>query len=120
MNQNDLKKFFPNASASCLRANTGPDRVAPDAVHQPSDSHDEMGADAREVAYKSRCLVRLTSFRCSLCDERNLYDKHFVDALKEASAFVDDSPLYVEIVVSQIEVAHPHQERTVIVLSPLP
>jgi hypothetical protein len=94
------------------------DGVAPDAVAQPSRDDEHMAEDAREVAYKGRCFVRITSFRRRLCDERNLYDKHFIDALKEAGAFIDDSPKYIQVEVGQEQVQFAYEERTLIVMSP--
>jgi hypothetical protein len=124
MTRRELQERFPNASEAFLRrtADDRPlavaDRVAPDPVGQPSRDEEPVAEDEGGVAYKGRCLVRITSFRRRLCDERNLYDKHFVDALKEAGAFVDDSPKYVQVEVSQEQVQFAHEERTVIVLSP--
>lgn len=124
MTRAELKARFPNASEAFLRrtADDGAvavsDRVAPDAVDQPSGENDPVATDAGEVAYKGRCLIRITSFRRRLCDERNLYDKHFVDALKEAGAFVDDSPKFVQVEVIQKQVQFAYQERTLIVMSP--
>jgi len=120
MNREEILKRYPNASESFIRANLGSDRVAPSPVAQPSRENDPVAADEGEVAYQSRCLVRITSFRRCLCDERNLYDKHFVDALKEAGAFIDDSPRYVQVTVDQKQVEFPHEERTVIVMTPCP
>ena len=118
MTRRELQSRYPNASEAFLRANARPDGVAPTAIAQPSRDDEHMAEDAGEVAYKSRCLVRITSFRRRLCDERNLYDKHFVDALKEAGAFVDDSPQFVKVEVSQEQVQFANEERTLIVLSP--
>jgi hypothetical protein len=125
MTRRELKELFPNASESFLRrtadehrADPSPDGVPPTAVVESGGENDPVGTDAGEVAYQGRCLVSITSFRLRLCDERNLYDKHFVDALKEAGAFVDDSPKYVQVEVGQVQVKSPHEERTLIVMTP--
>jgi len=120
MTREEILKLWPNATESTIRRNLGVDCVAHDPIGEPSRPTFTLAADAGEVAYQSRCLVRLTSYRLRLCDERNLFDKHFVDALKEAGAFVDDSPKYVQVEVDQVKVEHAHEERTVIVLSPCP
>jgi len=115
----ELQRLFPNASeAFLLRTATDSCGVAPAPVAQSNRDDEHMAEDAGEVAYQGRCLVRITSYRRVLCDERNLYDKHFVDALKEAGAFVDDSPQFVKVEVSQEQVQFAHEERTLIVLSP--
>ena len=124
MTRRELQARFPYASEAFLRrtADDGPvavaDSVAPDPVAQSNRDDEHLAEDAGEVAYQGRCLVRITSFRLRLCDERNLYDKHFVDALKEAGAFIDDSPKYVQVEVDQVQVQFAHEERTSIVLTP--
>lgn len=124
MTRRELQARFPNISEGVLQrtADDGTlavaDGVAPAPVAQSSRDDEHLAEDARKVAYQVRCLVRITSFRRRLCDERNLYDKHFVDALKEAGAFVDDSPKFVKVEVAQEQVQFAHQERTVIVMSP--
>jgi hypothetical protein len=118
MTREEILQRYPRASEAFLRANADAHRVAPGPVAQRCRDDEPVAEDAGETAYKGRCLVRITSFRRKLCDERNLYDKHFVDALKEAGAFIDDSPAYVQVEVSQERVMSPHEERTVIQLSP--
>ena len=124
MTRAELQARFPNASEAFLRrtADDGAvvvaDSVASNPVAQPSRDDEHMAEDAGEVAYQGRCLVSITSFRRRLCDERNLYDKHFVDALKEAGAFIDDSPKFVKVEVSQQQVQFAYEERTLIVMSP--
>lgn len=118
MTREEILQRYPRATESFIRLNAHSDGVAPRSVNQPDRRDEPVAEDAGEVAYQGRCLVRITSFRRVLCDERNLYDKHFVDALKEAGAFVDDSPAYVQVEVSQERVTAPHEERTVITLSP--
>jgi len=118
MTESDLKRHFPNASKATIARNAAADGVAPGAQPQP-DRHDEpLATDAGEVAYKGRCLIRITSFRRRLCDERNLYDKHFVDALTEAGCFIDDSPKYVQVEVFQQQVKNKADECTRIEVSP--
>lgn len=124
MTRSELQARFPNASEAFLRrtADDGAvavtDGVAPNPIDQPSRDEEPVAEDAGGFAYQGRCLIRITSFRRRLCDERNLYDKHFVDALKEAGAFVDDSPQFVQVEVGQEQVQFAHEERTVIVMSP--
>lgn len=114
-----IRKKYP-LSASVIRANSGDNSLAPAPVVECRSENEPVAADEGEVAYKARCLVRIISFRRRLCDERNLYDKHFVDALKEAGAFVDDSPEYVQVQVKQVKVEKDTEERTMLILSPCP
>jgi len=88
---------------------------------QQCDPVDEpVAEDAGEIAYQGRCLVRITSFRVRLLDTRNLWDKHFVDALVESQILFDDSPKHAQIEVDQIKVSDPSLERTEIVIEKLP
>lgn len=59
-----------------------------------------------------RRVVRITSFRCRLLDERNLFDKHFVDALRYAGVLFDDSPAWCQVEVTQRQVGSRDHERT--------
>lgn len=120
MTREEILKLWPNATESTIQRNLDAGSVASNAIVEQSSQANPAAADAGEVAYQGRCLVGITSFRRRLCDERNLYDKHFVDALTEAGAFVDDSPKYVQVIVGQVQVEHAHEERTVIVLNPCP
>ena len=118
MTREELLARYPNASASFIRANAGPDRVAPAPVGKPSVGDEPVAEGPGGCAYQGRCFISITSFRRRLCDERNLYDKHFVDALKQAGAFVDDSPKYVKVEVVQEKVQFAYEERTLISMTP--
>jgi hypothetical protein len=118
MLRDEILRRFPNASKSTIARNTQAHSVAPGAEPQPDRDDEPMAADEGEVAYQGRCLIRITSLRMRLCDERNLYDKHFVDALKEAGCFVDDSPDYVKVEVRQEQVKNKADECTRIEVSP--
>lgn len=118
MTRNELQRRYPNASESFLRRNFDRAGSAPDAVDKSDSVHEPVAGDARKIAYQSRCIIRLTSCRQKLCDERNLFDKHFVDALVEAGAFVDDSPQYVQVEVSQKLVQNDWEEATIIEIIP--
>jgi hypothetical protein len=118
MTREEFLKLWPNATESTIRRNLDLGCLAPGTVAEQSSQANPVAADEGKVAYEGRCLVGITSFRRRLCDERNLYDKHFVDALTEAGAFADDSPEFVQVIVGQVKVEHAHEERTVIILSP--
>jgi hypothetical protein len=54
------------------------------AVNKQSAGNEPVATDAGKAARKVRCLVRITSLRSRLIDERNIFDKHVTDALVEA------------------------------------
>ena len=86
--------------------------LPPDAVSQPNPEYVAPSTDAGKTPDQKRSLVCITSYRRTLCDERNLFDKHFVDALVEAGILRGDSPTEVNVRVSQEEVKEKWQERT--------
>ncbi len=114
MTTHELKRLFPNASTSTITANCG---VVQDAERQRGAGDEPVGEDASESGHQGRCLVRVTSYRCRLCDQRNLFDKHFVDALVEAGVLRGDSEADIDIEVVQQRVEHAWDERTEIDIS---
>lgn len=87
-------------------------RLVSDAVSKPNPEYVSAPKDEGEVVDQKRRVVRITSFRKRLCDERNLWDKHFTDALQEAGIIVSDAPQHATIQVRQEKVAHDWEERT--------
>jgi len=83
---------------------------------QPNLGYEPVGTDAGKVHHARRRIVRITSYRRVLADERNLFDKHFVDALVRAKLLVDDSPQWCEVQVKQVQVGNAALERTEIVI----
>lgn len=67
-----------------------------------------------------RHLVRITSFRLRLLDERNLADKYFTDALIYAGIIHGDSTKEAQIIVTQEQVLHVANERTEIIIEVIP
>jgi hypothetical protein len=114
-----IKKRLP-VSQSTIRANFGPNRVAPGSVGQSTAGDEPLAENAGGFAYTGRCLIRITSFRRRLCDERNLTDKYFTDALIEAGIAPSDAPKYVKVEVNQEQVRFDYLERTVIIITPCP
>jgi len=112
MTREQIQSKFPNASESFIRANLGADSVPPGAKLERNLQHEPMASDARKAPDARRRLVRITSYRTLLCDERNLADKHFTDALVRAGILVDDSPRWAKIEVEQVKVERRTQERT--------
>lgn len=112
MTRNEIKERFPHASEAFVRANLDPDSVPPSPKLERSVQHEPVAADARKAADARRRLVIVKSFRARLCDERNLCDKYFVDALVRAGILVDDSPEWAKIEVYQVKVDSKAEERT--------
>lgn len=94
-----------------------PDRLPSDAQRQRDPVHEPVAKDEGKAPDKVRRLVRYKSYRTRLCDERNLWDKHFTDALVEAGILFDDSPAWCQIEVEQIQVKDKAMERTEIEVS---
>src|SRR5580765_4267230 len=99
---NELRRLYPNCSEAFVRANADPGSVAPAPLAQPSVGHDPVAENAGGYPYTGRCLISITSFRLRLCDERNLTDKYFTDALIEAGLAPSDSPQFVKVEVGQV------------------
>ena len=88
-----------------------PRSVAKDAVLERNQPDEFLAEDAGKGLEPRRRRVRFTSFRVRLCDERNLCDKHYTDALVRAGILFDDSPDWAEVEVRQEKVEHWHDER---------
>lgn len=109
MTPDELKRYFPQASADTILKNCG---VEKDAERERNPGDESVAAPARARPDPVRRLVRLTSYRCRLLDERNSFDKYFVDALVYAGILFDDSPVWAQIEVSQRLVHGKELERT--------
>ena len=114
MTADEIKARFPRASESFIKANSDAGCVPAGSQQQRNPGNEPVGKDARETADPFRRRVRITSCRRRLCDERNLFDKHFVDSLVEAGILYDDSPQWLAIEVVQTLVKHPADECTLI------
>ncbi len=94
--------------------------VSSDPVSKPNPEYVTPSEDAGKAADQKRSLVRITSYRRRLCDERNLFDKHFIDALVESSLLRGDSPSEVDVRISQEQVNYSFEERTEIIVEEIP
>lgn len=95
------KGFTQQPDGSWSKTGSKSYSLAPNAERKPDTIDERVGEAPRANPDKKRRLVCLTSIRKTLCDERNLFDKHFVDSLVDAGVLVDDSPRWVEVKVSQ-------------------
>jgi len=99
-------------------AHPHPDRPAPRPVAQRPAGGEPLPAGAPQARGAARYLVRVTSFRVRLLDEDNLVVKWFVDALRYAGVLPSDAPDRAHIEFAHVKVAHRHQEKTVIEITP--
>lgn len=90
--------------------------VASGAEPKHSILNESMAKETGKDAHPIRCIVRITSFRLRLLDERNLADKYFTDSLIYAGILYSDSPKYAQIIVTQERVTERALERTEIVI----
>lgn len=88
--------------------------MAPDAKPESNPQHEPVAAKEGEGSDDCFRFVLVTSHRVRLVDERNLYDKYFIDCLVRAGLLYDDSPRFCKIQVGQIKVEDPAAERTTI------
>jgi hypothetical protein len=91
--------------------------VPPSPKQQQTVRHEPMAAPERAGVDKVRRAVRITSFRLRECDERNLTDKYFTDALVTAGILFDDSPQWAKVEVEQVIVEKSWEQRTEIIIS---
>ena len=120
MNESDLRAggWVKRPDGSWDKWNS-PRGLAPAPVSQPSPGNEPVAEDPRSHRDKIRRLVRITSFRTRECDERNLFDKYFTDALVHAGLLFDDTPRWCKVEVEQKPVAHKWEQRTEIEITPL-
>jgi len=109
VNEHELKRLFPNASAGFLAANTRPAAVVERAAGQRT-----LAAVKAEKPDSGRFLVRVTSRRRRLLDEDNLAEKFHVDCCRYAGIIPGDAPECASIEVRQEKVGKGEQEETLI------
>lgn len=119
MNEYELRRLFPNASASTLKRNAKADGVAAGAEQEPNPGDEPVAKAPRARFNPGFRFVRVTSFRRQLIDERNLWDAYFVDALVRAGVLFNDTPKDCKVDVLQIQVNEEAEERTEICVTPL-
>jgi hypothetical protein len=73
-----------------------------------------------ETGDPRKFLVRVTSFRVRLLDEDNLCEKYHVDLCRYAGLLRGDDPSQTHIVTTQEKVRTKKEERTEIVIEPMP
>ncbi len=114
----EAKGFVRQPDGSYIKIK--PDRLASPAKQESNPVHESVAAPPRAVKNTSRCRVCVTSFRCRLLDERNIWEHYAVDALTKFGVIFDDSTKWVEIKVQQVHIDNPVRERTVITVETIP
>lgn len=115
MTPNEIRRRFPNASASCLAANAHRAQL-PAPVLELHPEPVATGPDASQARSAGRTRVSIESRRCRLCDPDNLSVKAILDAMRYEGLILDDSPDHIELVVKQTRVPHRHLEQTIVTL----
>lgn len=109
MTAHELKRKFPNASASFLAQNSGAAAV----MERPArDAALEDCEDARPI--QGRVLIRFTSRRRRLIDPDNLCVKATLDCLRYSGILADDTSEHISLETRQEKVGKGEQEETVI------
>jgi len=129
MKPDDIKRLFPNASASLFAANSGDpelpkpekrarEKAGDDASMRPELERHPLNAAVGKGKAKAgdsrRFLVRVTSIRRRPIDEDNLCEKYVIDCCRYAGLLPGDGPLETKIETSQRKAGKEEQERTVV------
>lgn len=109
MNQDELKRLYPRASASFLAANSGQaPAVECHARLEPLAAHEVQEKRATKV------LVRIISRRRRLADPDGLCEKYFLDCCRYAGLIAGDTARDISLETRQEKVGSKEPEETVI------
>ena len=112
MTPNEIKRRFPNASASLLAANSEGAGPNPKLERTPGDA--ALGASQAQKADSGRVHLRIVSIRKRLLDPDNLSPKWTIDALRYCRIIRGDEPDKITLEVSQRKAAKGEEEHTLI------
>ena len=113
MKIDELKRLYPNASASFLKRNQASGASSNTRIKQAP--RDEPVAKVSGTQGNSpRRTVRITSYRTRLLDADGLCGKYFVDCLRYAGVIVDDTSALLDYGIRQEKVRTRIEEFTVI------
>lgn len=101
VNERELKRRFPNATESFIKANLNPESSGSDSVVECNPVNGSSGEDAREGEATGKFHIRFISVRKRLCDPDNLAVKWLLDCLRYAQIIPDDSPDKISLEVTQ-------------------
>lgn len=121
MTANELRRFFPTASASTIRANTDADpvRIRPTEPQQdPASKLDGVLQRKEKSAERiaNRVILRITGFLSRPYDPDNFAGgcKAVIDQLRYAGLIKNDSPEHIRLEVEQVKVKTKAEQKTVI------
>lgn len=112
MNAADIKRLFPNASASLLAANSEVSDAKPQRDKAPA-----LGAAVPGKAKSlPRITVRLTGYRVRPLDPDNFAGgcKDIIDGLRHAQLIPGDEPWRIRLETDQEKVRRYSEEKTVV------
>jgi len=107
-----LRRHFPHASASFIRANLSSQGAGTPAVVEHGPGTLALAESQVEEENRPRVLVRVVSVRKRLLDEDNLCEKFHVDLCRYSGALHLDSPESCHIVTTQRKAAKGEPEHT--------
>jgi hypothetical protein len=117
MTRGEIKRRFPNASETFIRANAdqgGPPRPEPKQAVRPRP-HRPVPGKAED---RPRYAISIVAHRRRLIDPDNLAPKFFIDALRYAGVIVDDAACLVDYSIRQ-QKTREKEDFTVITIVPL-
>lgn len=119
MTAHELKRLYPNASDSFIRANTD-SCSGPVAIVERSHGNAPSKPNKVKIQHHGRYFVCVTSIRNRLLDEDNLCEKMHVDILRYAGILPSDAPGATSIKVTQRKCDAGESEHTQIEVTYIP
>lgn len=118
MTEHELRRRFPNASASTIKRNkTGGAASSPKPEQVILD--EPVAEKAGETKDSAPIHVSIRSYRRRLLDPDNACPKYFIDCLRYSGLIPDDRPEDITLQVSQVKVKTKAEERTEITIEPI-
>lgn len=117
MNEQELRKKFPFASDSFIKANADAGGAGPDTLMERPFKDDALGTHPRQERAARKLHIRFVSWRQRLCDPDNLSVKWLLDCLRFSGAIEGDEPDKITLEVRQEKVKLKSDERTEITIT---
>ena len=116
MTANELRRRFPRAPESFIKANAEADYPAQGSKPECAIRDEPVEPSPREDCHTTRITLCVVSFRKRLTDPDNCTPKYFIDGLRYAGLIPDDRAEDIDLKVSQVKVKTTAQERTEITI----
>jgi len=117
--ERQLRRLFPDAPESFIKANSQVDRISPSPVIEHSVGKALHAPSEVKTRSLGRCRVSFTCYRVRKQDPDNAVVKWFVDALRRAKIIQDDTEEAIELQVRQVKCSTKKEERTEIIIEQL-